>query len=124
MGERILRRSIEVPSDVWIRPGGEIVADEQLVDDELDLLGIQIDVAAPPVLEAEIARRFGIDLGIEIVLLAPERIGGILVLEILHQPGAVELSVAEIAGKRGQPAAAQQTAAIAHRILAAHARPI
>ena len=31
---------------------------------------------------------------------------------------------AEIAGERGQPAAAQQAAAVAHRILAAHARPI
>ena len=31
--------------------GGELVADEQLIDDELDLLGVQIDVAAPPALE-------------------------------------------------------------------------
>ena len=124
IGERMLRRSIAVPSDVLNLAGGEIVADEQLVDDELDFLGVEIDVAAPPALEAEVARRLGVDLGIEIVLLGPERVGRILVLEILHQPGAVELAVAEIAGERGQPAAAEQAAAVAHRILAAHAGPV
>ena len=124
IGERMLRRSIVMPSDVLNLAGGEIVADEQLVDDELDFLGVQIDVPAPPALEAEIARRLGVDLGIEIVLLAPERVGRILVLEILHQPGAVELAVAEIAGERGQPAAAEQAAAVAHRILAVHAGPV
>ena len=87
--------------------GGEIVADEQLVDDELDFLGVEVDVPAPPAFEAEIARRLGVDLGIEVVLLAPQRVGGILVFEILHQPGAVELAVAEIASQGGEPAAAQ-----------------
>ncbi len=99
IGERMLRRSIAVPSRRLDPPGGELVADEQLVDDELDFLGVQIDVAAPPALEAEIARRLGVDLGIEIVLLGPERVGRVLVLEILHQPGAVELAVTEIAGQ-------------------------
>src|SRR5262249_50836637 len=63
---------------------GEIVADEQLIDDELHLFGVEIDVASPPALETEIARRFGVDLGIEIVLLGPKRVGGIVVLEVLH----------------------------------------
>ena len=40
----------------------EVVADEQLIDDELDLLGIEIDVAAPPAFESEVAWRFRIDL--------------------------------------------------------------
>ena len=80
-------------------PGGEVVADEQLVDDELDLLRVQVDVSAPPALEAQIARGLGVDLGIEIVLLGPQGVGGILVLEILHQPGAIEFAVAEIAGE-------------------------
>jgi hypothetical protein len=88
----------------------EMIADEQLVDDELNLFGIEIDVATPPALEAEIARRLGIDLGIEIVLLAPQRIGRVLVLEVLHQPGAVELAGAEIARQSGEPAAAEQAA--------------
>src|SRR5262249_31838141 len=103
---------------------GEIVADEQLIDDELDLLGVQIDVTSPPALETQIARRLGVDLEIEIVLLGPQRIRGVLVLEILHQPGAVELAVAEIAGERGQPAAAEQSAAVAHGVLAVHAGPV
>ena len=51
--------------------GGEIVADEELIDDELDFLGIEIDVAAPPALEFEIAVGFGVDLGIDVVLLGP-----------------------------------------------------
>src|SRR5436309_1888209 len=98
--------------------GSELVADEQLVDDELDLFSVEVDVAAPPALETEIARRLVVDLGIEIVLLRPQSIGGILILEILHQPGAVELPVAEIAGKRGKPAATQEAAAVAHRVFA------
>src|SRR3954466_5908723 len=49
---------------------GEIVADEQLVDNELDLLGVQIDVATPPALEPEVARAFGVDLRVEVILLA------------------------------------------------------
>ena len=100
-----------VPSDVLNFAGGEIVADEQFIDDELDFLGIEIDVAAPPALESEIARRLGIDLRIEVVLLGPQRVRRILVFEILHQPGAVEFAVAEIAGERGEPAAAEQAAA-------------
>src|SRR6476659_3951429 len=105
-------------------PGGEVVADEQLVDDELDLLRVQVDVSAPPALEAQIARGLGVDLGIEIVLLGPQGVGGILILEILHQPSAIEFSVAEIADEGGQPAATEQTAAVAHRVLAVHAGPV
>ena len=103
---------------------GEIVADEQLIDDELHLLGVEIDVTSPPALEAQIARRLGVDLGIEVVLLGPERVGRILILEILHQPSAVEFAVPEIAGESGEPAAAQEPAAVAHRVLAVHAGPI
>ena len=49
---------------------------------------------------------------------------GFWLLEVLHQPGAVELAGAEIAGQRRQPAAAEQAARIAHRIFAVHARPV
>ena len=52
-------------------PGGKIVADEKFIDDKLDFLGVQIDMAAPPALEAEISRRLCIDLGVEIVLFGP-----------------------------------------------------
>src|SRR5262249_6694858 len=47
---------------------GEIVADEQLIDNELDLLGVEIDVASPIALKAQVARCLGIDLGIHIIL--------------------------------------------------------
>ena len=103
----MLRRSI-VPSIRGLdASGGKVVADKQLIDNELNFLRIQIDVAAPPLFETQIARSLGIDLRIEIVLLAPQRVRRVLIFEILHQPGTVELAVAEVAGKRGQPAAAQ-----------------
>ncbi len=104
--------------------GGEVIADEELIDDELNLLGIQIDVAAPPALEIEIAIGFGVDLGKDIVLLRPQRVRWILALEILHEPRAVELAAAEVARKRGQPTSAEQTARIAHRVFAMHTRPV
>src|SRR5882757_1286787 len=40
------------------RARSELVADEQIVDDGLNFLGIQIDMSAPPALEAEIACSF------------------------------------------------------------------
>jgi hypothetical protein len=46
--------------------GGEIVADEQLVDDELHFLGIENDVTAPPALEIQIARSLAVDFGVQI----------------------------------------------------------
>jgi hypothetical protein len=81
-------------------------------------------MGAPPALELEIARRFGVDLGIEIVLLRPQRVRRIQVLEVGDQPGAVELAVAEVAQQRRRPAAAHQAAGVAHRVLAVHAGPI
>jgi hypothetical protein len=42
--------------------GGEIVADEEFIDDELDFLGVQIDVPAPPALKLEVSVSLGIDL--------------------------------------------------------------
>src|SRR5262249_26401091 len=42
----------------------EIVADEQLVDDELHFLGVEGDVAPPPALEFQIARSLGVDLSV------------------------------------------------------------
>src|SRR5260370_21187478 len=104
--------------------GSEIVADEQFIDDELNLLGGEIDMSAPTTLEIEIALGFAIDLGEYVVLLAPKRIGGILVLEILHQPGAVELAATDVAGERRQPASSEQAARIAHRVFAMDAGPV
>src|SRR5690606_16796673 len=104
--------------------GGQAVADEQVVDDVLDLRAVQVDVSAPPFFEAQVAGGFGVDFGVQVVLLAPERVGRIQVFEVLHQPGAVEFAVAEVAGQGGEPAAAGQAAAVAHRVLAAPAGPV
>src|SRR5262249_41824471 len=87
--------------------GGELVADEQLIDDRLYLGSIQNRVAAPPLFEPEITWGLGIDLGIEVVLLGPQRVRRVLVLEILHQPGAIEFAGAQIAHQCGEPAAAK-----------------
>ena len=102
----------------------ELVADEQLVGDELHLLGVEEDMPAPPFLEFKVAGRFGVDLGIEIVLLGPIGVGRVEVLEIADEPRAVELAGAEIAHQRGEPGAAEQAAGIAHGIFAVHAGPI
>ena len=104
--------------------GGETVADEQVVDDPLDLLAVEIDVAAPPLLELEIALGPGVDRRPDVVLLAPQRIGRVQVLEVLDQVPAVELAVGEVTGHHGHPAAAGETAGVAHRILAFHAGPV
>ena len=79
---------------------------------------------APPFLEFEVAGSFGVDLGIEIVLLGPVGVGGVEVLEIADEPGAVELAGAEIAHQRREPSASKQAAGIAHGIFAVHAGPI
>src|SRR5690348_14371237 len=42
----------------------KVVADEQFVDDELDFLGIEIDMASPPAFKTEISGSFGIDFGV------------------------------------------------------------
>ncbi|CAB3654957.1 hypothetical protein LMG26840_03012 [Achromobacter dolens] len=107
------------------QPGGrQAVADEQVVDDVLDFRPVQEHVAAPPFLEAEVTAGLGVDLGVQVVLLGPERVGGVEVLEVLHQPGAVELAVAQVAGQGGEPTAAEQAAGVAHRVHAAPAGPV
>ncbi|MCY1246084.1 hypothetical protein D9M72_592860 [compost metagenome] len=42
----------------------------------------------------------------------------------MHQPGAIEDAGAEIAGQSRQPAAAEKSAGITHRVLPRHAGPI
>ncbi|MNC95898.1 hypothetical protein D3C83_131230 [compost metagenome] len=81
-------------------------------------------MSAPPSLKFQIARHFGINLRIQIVLLGPQRVRRILILEILNEPRAVKFSAAQIADKRRQPTAAEQAAAVSHRVFAADARPI
>ena len=103
---------------------GELVADEEIVGDPLHLAGIEQHRAAPPGLEIEEAMGLGVDLGIDVVDLAPVGVGRIERFEVGHEVGAVEDAVAHVAGERGQPGAAQRAAEIAHRVAPAHARPV
>ena len=64
MGERILRRSIRCPSGSRIRRWPAF-ADEQAGRHPLDFLAVKIDVDAPPI-QFQVARHFGIDLGVKI----------------------------------------------------------
>ena len=124
IGEVMLRRSKIVPSCELQLVAGQLVADEEIVDQELQLVAVELDEVAPPFLELEIALRPGIDVGVDLVLLAPQPVGRVQAVEVQDQPGSVELAVAEIAGHRGEPAAAEQAAGIAHRVLAVHALPV
>ena len=81
-------------------------------------------MTAPPAFEAKVARRLRVDFGVEIVLLGPKCVCRVLIFEILHEPSAIELAGAEIAGERGKPAAAHQATRITHGILAMDALPI
>ena len=64
IGERILRRSMTVPSEALDFACRKIVADEKFIDNELYFFGVQIDVPSPPVFETKIPRGFGVDVGV------------------------------------------------------------
>ena len=103
---------------------GEPVADEKVIDDRLHLARVHQHMAAPPALELQVARWLGVDIGVDVVLLGPDRVGGVQRLEVLHQIGAVEDAVAQVARQRRHPGAAQQPAQIAHRAAALRAGPV
>src|SRR5215471_16704106 len=98
--------------------GPELVADEEIARDPLDLLAIHEIEAAPPAFEFEEARWLGIDVREDVVVLVPERVGRVEVLEILDQIRSVEDSVAEVGGKGRKPGPAEQAAGVAHRVVA------
>ena len=81
-------------------------------------------MAAPPALELKIAIGFGIDMGVQVVLLVPPGVGRIEAFEVLHQPGPVEQAIAHVREHMGGPAAAGHAAGIAHRRLAALPGPV
>src|SRR5579883_2730901 len=47
----------------------QLIPDKQLIDDELNLFGVQADMAAPPALEFQIARSLSVDFRVKIVRL-------------------------------------------------------
>lgn len=104
--------------------GGQPVADEEVVDDPADFLAVHQEIAAPPPLEVAVARRLGVDFREEIVGLAEVGIGRIERLEVVDQMGPVEPAAAEVARQKRHPAAAQQAARVAHRVLGIVAGPV
>src|SRR5258708_6023484 len=104
--------------------GAELVADEEVLGNPLHLLLGHEEMAAPPLLELEKPPALGIDLRVEVVELAPKGVRGIEALKIVDEVGAVELAVAEVAGERRHPGAAEEPARVAHRVLARDARPV
>ena len=125
IGERMLRRSTRcLPSNDCDLADGELVADEEVLRDPLHLLLVHEVVAAPPLLELEEALALGVDLGVEVVELGPVGVRRVEALEVVDEVCAVELAVAEVAGERGHPGAAEQPARVAHRVLAGDARPV
>src|SRR5262245_21065855 len=81
-------------------------------------------MTAPPFLEFEIARRLGIDLGVEIVLFRRVGIGWVEIFKVSDKPGAVEFPIAEVAHQGREPAPAEHAAGIAHWVLSPSAGPI
>ena len=104
--------------------GGQLVADEQFVGDGLDLLPVQQEEAAPPFLELQVALFLGVDPGIQVVRFAPVGVAGIEFFKVLHQQGAIEAAIAQIAGECGQPGAAGQAPRVTHRVLPFDAGPV
>ena len=113
-----------VPSGPFGAAGGELVADEQVVDDPLDLLPVHQEVAAPPALEFQKALGLGVDLGEKIVVLVEERVRRVQGLEVLDQIGPVELAAAKIARQQRGPDPAEHAAGVAHRVLGIVAGPV
>ena len=112
------------PVALAAKAAGQVVADEQVVDDQLDLLAVEQSWAAPPALEIEKARGFAVDLAEQVVVLAPVGVGRVQAFEVADQPGAVEAAVAQVATQACHPGAAEQAAGIAHRIAPVDAGPV
>src|SRR5690606_21126157 len=103
---------------------GELVADEELISNELHFLAIEQDVATPPFFEVEISRRLCIDLGVKIVVLGPVRVGGIEIFEVCDEPRAVEFAGPHVAHESIQPASAEQAGRVPHRVPATYPSPV
>ncbi len=81
-------------------------------------------MCAPPFFELEIPRSLSVDLGIKIVMLLPQGVRRVEVLEILNESRAIEDAVSEVAKQSCEPTSAEHSACVAHRILPGVARPI
>jgi hypothetical protein len=102
----------------------KLVADEEVVHDPADLLLVHQVEAAPPALEFEEALRLLVDVVEQVVVLFPQCVRRIQILEVLHEVRAVELAAAEIAREQRHPRAADEPARVAQRVVAVVARPV
>jgi hypothetical protein len=72
------------------------VAHKQLVHDEMRLFGGEQMIAVPPSLEFQVAVRFRVHVGPQVIMFVPQGVGRVEVLETGHQMGPVEHPVAQI----------------------------
>ena len=93
IGDLMLRRSMRSPSEVRISPAESLLPTNRLSAIHCISPGVEQHRAAPPFLEFEEARRFGVDLGIDVVGLFPVGVGRVQRLEIGDEAGAVENAV-------------------------------
>src|SRR6185312_1127774 len=101
------RLQIEVAAGAEARLArGELVADEEVVDDPADLLLVHQVEAAPPALELEEALGLGVDVGEEVVPLSPPRVRRVEALEVVDERCPVELAAAQVAGEERKPCTA------------------
>nr|GEU28058.1 hypothetical protein [Tanacetum cinerariifolium] len=106
------------------RSFAQLVTDKQRVSDVLHFARIEQHRVAPPFFKFQEARRLGVDLGIDVVVLGPQRVGRVHFFKIGDQLGAVEDAMAEVARQRGHPGATERATEVAQRVLAAHASPV
>ena len=85
IGEVMLRRSKIVPLLGLDLVAGQLVADEEFVHQELQLVAVQLDEVAPPFLELKVALRIGVDMRVDLVLLAPQPICRVQNVEVQDQ---------------------------------------
>jgi len=101
----------------------QAVADEQLLDDPVDLGLVQAEEAAPPAFEFQETFALGIHLAEQVVVLAEEAAAWVQHLEVHHQMSAVEDATAEVRPEHRLPGAAVHPRAVAHRVGADLAAP-
>ena len=118
IGALMSRRSNALPLRSPRSALPQLVADEEVARDPLDLLAVHEVEPAPPALEIEKARRLGVDVRVQVVVLVPERVRRVEVLEVLDEIRAVEDAVAQVGRQRRKPGAAEHAAGVAHRVVA------
>ncbi len=94
----------------------QFVANEQVLDDRHNFLAAEEIESAPPAFKFKKPLALGVYPVEKPGIFFPNRLLGLQVGEVLHQPRPVETAVAEIGHEMRQPGAAQQSARDAHRV--------